>query len=86
MNAHVDWMKHAALLDQQPSNRRLVQENPTTRWQPADLQRTRWADEIENGAGIAGLIVWNLLVVARAIVRREKQVCPLLPFFAHKPW
>lgn len=53
----VDWMKHAALLDQQPSNRRLVQQ-VTPRWQPADLQRTRWADEIENGAGIAGLIVW----------------------------
>lgn len=42
MNAH-DWMRHAALLDAQPSNRRLVQQNPTTRWQPADMARADWA-------------------------------------------
>lgn len=58
MNAHIDWMKHAALLDQQPSNRRLVQENPTTRWQSPDMVRLRWSDQVEHGACIAGLIVW----------------------------
>ena len=57
MNAHIDWMKHAALLDRQPSNRRLVQQ-VTPRWQPADLQRMSWSDQVENGACIAGLIVW----------------------------
>lgn len=59
----VDWMKHAALLDRQPSNRRLVQQ-VTPRWQSVELQRTRWADEIENGAGIAGLILWGVSVAA----------------------
>lgn len=59
----VDWMKHAALLDRQPSNRRLVQQ-VTPRWQSIELQRTRWADEIENGAGIAGLILWGVSVAA----------------------
>lgn len=64
MNAAPDWMRHAALLDAQPSNRRLVQERPTLRWQPTELQRTRWADEIESGACIAGLIVWAVSIIA----------------------
>lgn len=63
MNAPA-WMKHAALLDQQPSNRRLVQENPTTRWQSVELQRMSWSDQIESGACIAGLIVWAASVAA----------------------
>lgn len=60
----IDWNKHAALLDMQPSNRRLVQSAPTTRWQSADLARMRWSDQVERGAGIAGLIVWGALIVA----------------------
>lgn len=63
MNAPA-WMRHAALLDQQPSNRRLVQENPTTRWQSVELQRMSWSDQIESGAGIAGLILWGVSVAA----------------------
>ena len=60
----IDWNKHAALLDAQPANRRLVQQAITPRQQPPDMARARWANEIENGAGIAGLIVWGALIVA----------------------
>lgn len=60
----IDWNKHAGLLDQQPSNRRLVQSALTTRWQPADLARVPWSDQVERGAGIAGLVVWVVVVVA----------------------
>jgi hypothetical protein len=63
MNAHIDWMKHAALLDSQPSNRRLVQDI-TPRQQPSDMARLSWADQIESGAGMAGLIVWGVSVAA----------------------
>ena len=59
----IDWQKHAALLDLQPSNRRLVQDI-TPRQQSSDLARMSWADQIENGAGMAGLIVWGVSVVA----------------------
>lgn len=59
----VDWMKHAALLDLQPSNRRLVQDI-TPRQQPSDMARMSWADQIENGACYAGLILWGVSVVA----------------------
>lgn len=60
----IDWNKHAALLDMQPSNRRLVQSAPTTRWQSADLARMAWSDQVESGACIAGLIVWGLAIAA----------------------
>jgi hypothetical protein len=56
-------MKHAALLDLQPSNRRLVQDI-TPRQQPSDMARLSWADQIENGAGMAGLIVWGVSIAA----------------------
>lgn len=62
MNAPA-WMRHAALLDQQPSNRRLVQQ-VTPRWQSVELQRMHWSDQIESGAGIAGLILWGVSVAA----------------------
>ena len=59
----IDWQKHAALLDLQPSNRRLVQ-NITPRQQPSEMARLSWADQIESGAGMAGLIVWGVSVAA----------------------
>ena len=40
----VDWQKHAALLDMQPSNRRLLQESRTPR-QLSDVGWTGWGDE-----------------------------------------
>jgi hypothetical protein len=36
----------------------------TPRQQPSDMARLSWADQIENGAGYAGLIVWGVSVVA----------------------
>lgn len=57
-----DWNKHAALLDMQPSNRRLVQSAPASRWQSADLARMTWSDQVERGAGFAGLIVWGVVI------------------------
>lgn len=59
-----DWQRHAALLDLQPSNRRLLQEAVTPRQQPADIARMSFSDQIERGAGFAGLIVWGVFVVA----------------------
>ena len=59
----IDWQKHAALLDLQPSNRRLVQDI-TPRQQSSDLARMSWADQIENGACYAGLIAWGVSIAA----------------------